>query len=148
MYMYLSQFIEQSGGKLPKWFIVGFVFSEVCWTSLCLINLRPETEVNILMQQVAGDYGLEVSVSFDRLPHTPSLPPRTRRMSTRTTSHATSPSSRPAAKRISLFQLEQGHNHWRSSEAELPPLEPTAPTDTITSSYQGKLTSDAVYLSS
>jgi hypothetical protein len=72
---------------------------------ISILLSRPETEVNILMQQVAGDYGLEVSVSFGRLPHTPSLPPRTTRMSTRTTSHAASPSSRPAAKRISLFQV-------------------------------------------
>jgi hypothetical protein len=27
------------------------------------------------------------------------------------------------------MQLEQGYNHWQSSEAELPPLEPTVPTD-------------------
>ncbi|XP_051180072.1 uncharacterized protein [Lolium perenne] len=33
--------------------------------------------------------------------------------------------------------LEQGYNHWQSSEAELPPLESTVPTDKVTSSYQG-----------
>lgn len=34
-------------------------------------------------------------------------------------------------------ELEQGHNHWPSNEAELSPLEPTALTDTVTSYYQG-----------
>lgn len=33
--------------------------------------------------------------------------------------------------------LEQGYNHWQSSEAELPSLEPTVLTDKVTSSYQG-----------
>jgi hypothetical protein len=35
------------------------------------------------------------------------------------------------------MQLEQGYNHWQSSEAELQPLESTVPTDKVTSSYQG-----------
>ncbi|GJN39561.1 hypothetical protein PR202_gb28686 [Eleusine coracana subsp. coracana] len=39
----------------------------------------PETEVNSLMQQVADEYGLEISVGLPKAPGTPSLRPRIRR---------------------------------------------------------------------
>nr|XP_051189780.1 uncharacterized protein LOC127303057 isoform X2 [Lolium perenne] len=36
----VPRLIEQNGEKFPKWFIAGLLCSEVCSTSLCLIDLR------------------------------------------------------------------------------------------------------------